>query len=294
MSIKTTTLSVVLATFNEEKMLPDCLNSIKDIASEIIIADGSSTDKTVAIAKSFGAHIIATTNKPNFHINKQMAIEAASSDWVLQLDADERVSPELAKEIQQLISMSEEELESYQAHLPAKKKQLFDRHMHLLEVRDGQIGEKNGAYAAFFFPRKNYFLGHYMLYGGVYPDGVIRLFKNKKAYLPAKDVHEQMVVKGRVGWVQHDLLHMDSPTFQKYITRWQRYTSFIAQQYKDEQVGKDIITRIKYMIWLPIQWFLLAYLRHKGILDGWSGFVFAFFSALRFPMSYIKYLQLTQ
>lgn len=285
------TLSVVLTTFNEEKMLGDCLQSIKDIATEIIVVDGTSSDTTVAIAKSFGAKVIVTTNKPNFHINKQMAIEAATCDWVLLLDADERVSKALAKEIEQVMNMTHEEMDTYQSHLPSKK--LFDRHVSLLEKRDGPIGEKTGEYVAFFFPRKNYFLGHYMRYGGVYPDGVIRLFKNKKAYLPAKDVHEQMAVKGRVGWLQHDLLHMDSPTFEKYITRWKRYTHFIAMQYKDQKLGKDPLTMFTYLVWMPIQWFVMAYGRHKGFLDGWSGFVFAFFSSLRFPVAYMKYRKLS-
>ena len=92
-------LSVVLATHNEEKNLAACLDSIKDIADEIIVVDGSSKDKTVDIAKKFGAKIKVTTNKPIFHINKQMAIDMATKDWILQLDADERVSEELRKEI---------------------------------------------------------------------------------------------------------------------------------------------------------------------------------------------------
>ena len=98
------TISVVLATFNEEKNLAACLESVKDLAQEIIIVDGTSKDRTVEIAKSFGAKVLVTTNPPIFHINKQKAIDMATKDWVLQLDADERVSPELAKEIREVIS----------------------------------------------------------------------------------------------------------------------------------------------------------------------------------------------
>src|SRR3989338_8459456 len=98
------TLSVVLATFNEEKNLASCIESFKDIADEIIIVDGASTDKTVEIAKKYGAKVKITTNKENFHINKQMAIDIATSDWVLQMDADEQVSPELAQEIKSILN----------------------------------------------------------------------------------------------------------------------------------------------------------------------------------------------
>ena len=116
------------------------------------------------------------------------------------------------------------------------------------------------------------------------------MFKRGKAYLPCKDVHEQFVVDGRVGWLENDLLHYDSPTFKKYITRNNRYTSFIATQYKDEKLSKNPLTAFKYLIILPIYWFLLTFIRHKGFKDLWQGFVFSFFSALRFPISYIKYL----
>src|SRR3989344_3943752 len=98
------TLSVVLATYNEEKNLSTCLESIKDLADEIVIVDGSSSDRTVSIAKKYSAKIKITTNKKNFHINKQMAIDMATCDWILQLDADEQISPELAKEIKSIIN----------------------------------------------------------------------------------------------------------------------------------------------------------------------------------------------
>jgi (heptosyl)LPS beta-1,4-glucosyltransferase len=280
-------LSVVLATFNEEENLPECLESVKDIADEIIIVDGSSTDDTVKIARRYNAKVKVTENHPIFHINKQKAIDMAIGDWVLQLDADERVAPQLAKEIKKVISLSEQDLESYQGKLVDKK--LFLRHQKLLEERDGKIGE-DGPYVAFFIPRLNYFLGKYLRYGGVYPDGVIRLFKRGKAYLPAKDVHEQMVVKGRVGWLSHSLLHRDSPTFKRYIDRNKRYINLLASQLKDGNIGKTPSTAVSYMLVKPVLWLLTTQVRHKGVLDGYQGFLFSLFSALRFPRAYIKYM----
>jgi glycosyltransferase involved in cell wall biosynthesis len=282
-------LSVVLAVFNEEKTLGDCLASVKDIADEIVIVDGTSTDKTVSIAKQFGARILVTENHPIFHINKQKAIDMAKNEWILQLDADERVSPELAKEIMHLITMNDDEIDAYQQKLPHRD--LFLRHQSLLEKRDGAIGTMNGSYAAFFIPRLNYFLGHYMRYGGVYPDGVIRLIRRGKAYLPAKDVHEQMVVDGRVGWLSHDLYHFDSPTFDRYLQRNSRYISLIANDLQKNTKKSTLVTPMQYLVFLPLQWFLMTYFRHKGFLDGWQGFVFSFFSALRFPRAYLRSLK---
>ncbi len=283
-------LSVALAVFNEEENIGKCLDSVKNIADEIVVVDGSSTDKTVEIAKSFGARIIVTDNPPMFHINKMKAINAAMGDWILQLDADERVSEKLAKEISDVIIMSEKELEQYEEHIPSIK--LFTRHQAILDDRDGKVGDDKKDYAAFFLPRANYFLGKYLMHGGVYPDGVIRLIKKGKAYLPCKDVHEQFVVDGRVGWLSNNLLHYDSPTFDKYIKRNNRYTTLLAEQLKAQKIGKNPFAFFVYFFVKPTHWFVITFFRHKGFLDGWQGFIFSFFSSLRFAVAYFKYLSL--
>lgn len=281
-------LSVAIATFNEEENIGRCLESVRDIADEIVIVDGSSKDKTAEIAKKFGAKILVKDNPPMFHINKQKAIDLSSGSWILQLDADERVSAGLATEIKKVIGMTEEEIEEYEKTISA----LFKRHKEIVEKRDGPIGDEGKEYVAFFLPRANYFLGRYLKHGGVYPDGVIRLFKKDKAYLPQKDVHEQYVVDGRVGWLKNDLLHYDSPTFKKYITRNNRYTSFMASQYRAQKITKNPIVSFNHIVLKPIWWFLLTFFRHKGFLDSWQGFIFSFFSSLRFTVSYIKYLKM--
>lgn len=281
-------ISVVLAVFNEEKNLPECLASAKDIASEFIIVDGGSQDKTVEIARQFGAKIIQTNNPPIFHINKQKALDTASCEWILQLDADERLTPELAREIEEVVSMSQQKLQLYQENLPGKG--LLLRHQELLEKRDGKIGDSQGEYTAFFVPRLNYFLGRYLRYGGVYPDGVIRLVKKGYAYFPCRSVHEQMVIKGKVGWLQNSLLHYDSPTFRRYFERNLRYIKLITTELKRDKVGKNLIQFINYCFIKPLWWFFLTQVRHKGILDGTPGIIFSFFSALRFPRAYLRYL----
>ncbi len=282
-------LSLVLATYNEEKNIAACLESAKDLADEMIVVDGSSTDKTVEIARSHGAKVIVTDNPPIFHINKQKALDAARNEWVLQLDADERVSERLAKEIEKVISLSDIELETYQESLP--NKDLFLRHQHLLEKRDGKIGTSKGPYNAFFIPRLNFFLGRYLRYGGVYPDGVIRLVRRGKAKFPCRDVHEQIEVEGRVGWLARDLIHMADPTFRRYRQRNSRYTDLMARQYREEHLKKNFINTMKYMLLYPIGWFGLTYIRHKGFLDSWQGLAFSAYSSLRFPISYVKYLR---
>ena len=281
-------LSVVLATFNEEGNIKDCLESVRNIADEIVIVDGKSTDKTREIVESFKARIIVRDNPRIFHINKQIALENASHTWILQLDADERVSENLAAEITSVISMSDKEIKRYQDNL--REKNLFDRHKKLLEERDGKIGSGGEEYSAFFIPRLNYFLGKYLRYGGVYPDGVIRLVKKEKARFPAKSVHEQIEIDGRVGWLANPLYHMADISFKHYLKRNSVYIDHIKEELKDKQLKKNIIHFLEYMIVKPVYWFLLTQARHKGILDGWQGIVFSFFSALRFPRAYIRYI----
>lgn len=283
-----TKISVALATFNEEKNIKDCLESVKELASEIIVVDGNSADRTAEIAKSFGAKVVQVPNDPMFHNMKQRAFDLSSGEWILYLDADERVSSELAEEIRKVTNMSNDEIEKYQHVL--KSRDLFLRHQKLLEKRDGLIGTDNGIYAAFFFPRLNYFLGKYLRFGGVYPDGVIRLFKRGKAYLPCQNVHEQMVVDGLVGWLQHDLLHFSDPTFTRYLQRNSRYINLIAVELKKDKIGKNPIQFLNFFFLKPLGWFFLTQLRHKGILDGYQGVVFSLFSALRFPRAFWRYM----
>lgn len=244
-------LSVAIATYNEEENISRCLESIKNLADEIVVVDGSSTDKTVEIAKKYGAKVLVTDNPPIFHINKQKAIDQCSGDWILQLDADEEISLQLAKEIKKIIAN----------HQPV----------------------------AFYLKRKNYFLGKWMRGGGMYPDPVIRFFKKGKAYLPCKSVHEQMKVGGKVGTLKNEMLHFTAPTLSRYLTNANRYTSLTAEELDKRNVGINPLTLIQYFCFKPKAKFLSLFLKHKGFRDGFQGFVFALFSALHFPVAYIKY-----
>lgn len=250
-------ISVVLATFNEEASIERCLNSVKDFADEIIVVDGSSTDKTVDIAKKFTKKIITTTNKPNFHINKQMAIDEAKGDLILQLDADEVVDDVLKK---------------------------------FIESTHRQIQSKNESIqpGAWWIKRKNFFLGRFLTKGGQYPDPVIRLFIRGKAKLPQKDVHEQMVVEGDVGWADGHLIHYGNPTFADYLRKFNTYTSFSSQQLEEKRVKINTGSTIEFFIIKPMKTFFSLYLRHKGFVDGSAGFVFALMSALHYPVAYLK------
>lgn len=243
-------ISVVLAVFNEENHLRECLESVKDLSWEMVIVDGGSIDKTIQIAKEFGARVIETENLQNFHINKNKAIDVALGDWVLQLDADEIVTNKLKEEIQKVV--------------------------------------EDQKYNGYWIPRRNFFLTRFLTKGGQYPDYTLRLYRKGKGRLPGKDVHEQAIVEGRVGYLKNDLLHMRDKNFSIYLSRFNRYTNLLAFQLKNKGERVNLMSFVNYLLIKPTFWFMKSYIRHKGFVDGFPGFIFALFSSLRFPVAYYK------
>jgi glycosyltransferase involved in cell wall biosynthesis len=277
---KRQTISVTLATFNEEVSLPACLNSVKGWVDEIIVVDGKSTDSTAKLARSYGAIVLLRENNPVFHVQKKIANEAATSDWVLQLDADERITPEMKIEILDLLDGKFFGYDTWLSPLKAginKVFKLFPEPQKLTKPA-----------AAYWLPRRNFFLGRYLRHAGQYPDPVIRLFQRGQAQLPAQDVHEQMVVKGVTGWLRSEIDHYATPDFSRYLLRENRYSSLKAQQLKTAGVKITLFNTLKYLFFMPLGTFGSLYLRYRGFLDGFPGFVFSLYSGLHHAFSYMK------
>lgn len=281
---KRQTISVTLATYNEESFLEDCLKSVADWVDEIVIVDGHSTDKTVDIAKKYKAKVLLRENNPIFHVQKQIANEAAKSDWILQLDADERVPENLKKEIMLLLTGKSFGYSSWISPIKGFINKFFPIFRQPLRLRKSAVG--------YWLPRTNFFLGKYLKNTGQYPDPVIRLFQRDKAYLPAKNVHEQMVVKGNVGWLKNDLLHYATPTFDRYLLREDRYSSLTANELKASKTKISFINTIIYLFLKPVTTFFRLYFRYRGFLDGFPGFVFSLYSGLHFAFAYMKLWEL--
>lgn len=249
-------LSLCIATFNEEKNIHYPLNSTYDLADEVIIVDGGSTDNTLKIAQKYGKKIkiIKTDNPLMFHKNKQKAIEAAKGEWILQLDADEALSQSLKEEIKNIIN------------------------------------DKNQQLVGFWLPRKNWFLNKFLEKGGQYPDYTLRLYKNGFARFPCQDVHENVEIinkNNKVGYLKNPLLHYADSDFSRYLNRWNRYTTMDVEKLKNQGIKK--LSFCKYFFFKPLITFISMYFRHKGFLDGFPGFIFALFSSIRFWVVYIKF-----
>lgn len=246
-------ISVALATFNEENNIVDCIESAKKLSNDIVIVDGYSLDRTFDLAKKHGAQVFQRENKKMFNVNKNFAIKNCKGEWVFLLDADERITEKLAKEIKEKINENPPE---------------------------------NG----FYINRKNWFLGGFLTKGGAYPDSVIRLFKKNKGFLPENDVHEQVKIQGQVGNLHQDIIHLADPSFSRYLLRANRYTERTAENLKESKPSKGFMGVFYYMVIKPLITFLKIYFRHSGYKDGFRGFVWALFSAAHHFYAYSKYL----
>lgn len=245
-------ISAALATYNEEENIVDCIESLKKFADEIVVVDGNSTDLTAQLASKSGAKVIKKPNQQMFHINKNIAINSCINSWIFLIDADERITEELAFQIKKLVNSDPQE---------------------------------NG----FWVNRKNWFLGGFLNKGGAHPDPVIRFFRKGKGHLPEISVHEQVEIKGKVGKLNADLLHFADPNFKRYLERADRYTSITAINMQKNHTSKNLLSLTNYFFIKPTYTFFNIFIRHKGYQDGFRGFVWALFSAAHFFYAYTKY-----
>ncbi len=182
--------SIAIVTKNEESNIKDALESVKD-AAEIIIIDSFSTDKTVEICKNYTEKVFIKEWQ-GYAKQKQMAVDLAGCQWVLVLDADERVTPELKTEIIEAIK--------------------GDRH--------------NG----FYIPRKNHFIGRWIKYSGWWPDYTLRLFKKDLGRFEEREVHEKVAVKGSVAYLKNPLAHYTYTSIADYIKRMDVYSLLASKE----------------------------------------------------------------
>jgi glycosyltransferase involved in cell wall biosynthesis len=192
-------LSVTLITLNEEKNLRRCLESVA-FADEIVVVDSGSQDRTLAIAREFTGQVFEEPWQ-GFARQKNLAQDKARGHWILNVDADERVTPELKEEILSIIN-------------------------------------KGTPLAGFKIPRKNFFCGQWIRHGGWYPNHQLRLYRKETGAFAQREVHEQVVVKGQVGTLKAPLEHFTYDSISDYLKRMDRYSELSAKQYLSE--GKKV------------------------------------------------------
>jgi glycosyltransferase involved in cell wall biosynthesis len=179
-------------TLNEEARLRACLESVA-WADEIVVVDAESEDKTIQIAREFTEQVVVRP-WPGFATQKNFGLDLARGDWILSLDADEEVSPELREEIARILA-------------------------------DPAAGD------GYALPRKNIYWGRWVRHGGLYPDWQTRLFRRGRARFVERDVHESVRVAGRVGRLRGALLHRSYRDMADFLARADRYSTLAAQEW---------------------------------------------------------------
>jgi glycosyltransferase involved in cell wall biosynthesis len=209
------TLSVILITRNEQANLHDCLSSVKDIAHEIVIVDSSSTDDTLAIASLFNAVISSPTDWPGFGAQKNRALDMATQDWVLSIDADERLTQELRDEIQAVLS--------------------------------NPLGD------CYAIPRRSYYCGRLINYSGWNPDFVTRLFKRGTARFSDHLVHERLLTNNPVSKFNSPMLHYSVNNFSQVLHKIDRYSTDSAQQAFSAGKKSSVLNAVLHGFWAFIR-----------------------------------------
>lgn len=190
-----TTLSVIIITLNEAENIRACLESVA-WADEIIVVDSGSTDETLSICAELGAKVLINRDWQGFGFQKNLALQQATGDWILSLDADERISPAL----QQLIETT-------------------------LAAPDAE---------GYLFPRQAYFLGKALRHGGWWPDYVLRLFRRNAGEFSNVLVHENVVLKGKVEKLQEPIIHYSYVSLEQLLEKINAYSSAGARQAKSK------------------------------------------------------------
>ncbi len=241
------TLSIAIVTLNEEANLPRTLASVR-WADEIVVVDSGSTDRTCDIVREYGARVI---NEPwrGYTAQKNYALELCTKDWILSLDADEEVSPELAEQIRGVLAGS------------AK----FD---------------------GYSMPRKNLFLGRWIKHGGFYPDPKLRLFRRGQAYSTGRDPHDRFEMQNGepVGRFKGALIHHTYPTLNLYLEHMNRYSS-VWNRVPGAVPQKFSVNAI---VLRPLFTFIYNYFFRLGFLDGREGLLLHMYHAGYVSWKYAK------
>lgn len=247
-------VSVVIVTKDEERDIGNALESVKDF-EDIVVVDSFSDDKTVEICREYTDRVFQQEWQ-GYARQKQSAVNHAKKPWVLILDADERLTPELKEEISQL----------------------FADHQSRFTRQD---------YYGFFIPRKNFFLGRWIKYGGWWPDYTIRLFRKDSAYVEEREVHEKVIVRGPVGYLTSPMEHYTYRSISEYIKKMDNYSTLAAREIisKEDQSKASLLFK---MTIRPAFTFLRMFFLKQGLRDGIYGFILA---ALYSFYTFLKYLK---
>jgi glycosyltransferase involved in cell wall biosynthesis len=259
-------LSVVILTMNEERNLPDCLGSLRDLPCELFVVDSGSTDRTVEIARTAGATVFSHAFE-NYGLQRNWALEnlPLSHEWVLNLDADERLTPELAREIAGTLASAPDDI------------------------------------AGFHLRRRTVFLGRWIRHGGHYPNFQLRLFRRSAGRCEDRLYDQHFIVRGKVASLENDYIDVVASDLTTWSQRHIRWAAAEADESLRRDVGNNSVRPeltsgpVARRRWLrskvyaraplfvrPLSYWLYRYFIRLGFLDGREGLVFHFLQGFWF------------
>ena len=245
------TLSVIVIAKDEEGSIGRTLRSVA-FADEIVVVDSGSGDRTADIAREHGAKVSVTADWPGFGPQKNRALDLATGDWVLSLDADEWLTEESASEIRSAIASANHDVVAYR------------------------------------LPRRSSFCGRFMRHSGWWPDHVVRLFRRDRGRFSADIVHERLVVDGAVATLNEPILHETFVDLEDLVDKMNRYSTASAAQLQREGRRAGLVQAIARALWA----FFRTYVLRAGFLDGREGFMLAFATAEGTYYRYAKLMRL--
>ena len=252
MQEETPRLSVAILAHDEAGELAALLETVT-FADEVVVADAESSDDTAAVARRAGAKVVPVENDFNLNVNKTVAINACRGEWILFLDPDENVTPELAAAV------------------------------------EAAVADGDAPYDAYEFPRLNNYFGRYLKHGGAYPDYQLRLFRRGRARFRCVSVHERLDVDGRVGKLEAPLYHETYPTLADYLRKLPLYVAAGADYLERRGRRPGLTADLWFFLVRPEVRFWRRYLFKLGFLDGWPGFLACFLDAAQGILAYYEF-----
>lgn len=245
-------LSAIIIAKDEEKNISNCLSSLEGLIDDaVVIIDSRTKDNTYEITKKFSFVYAEVKEWQGYSKTKIYALSKTKYDWVLWIDADEELTKELKNELSEF----------------KVKKTEFD---------------------CYDVARRAYFLGKWIKHSGWYPNRIKRLFNKTKIIFDDKNVHEGLIVNGKVGNLKNDLIHYTDPNIYHYLEKLNNYTSLASV----ELFNKNKKTRLIDILLRPLFIFIKMFILRLGFLDGFHGFLLASFSSFYVFSKYVKLWEL--
>lgn len=255
MSVNRETISAVIMTKDCEDLVEGTLQSVAGWADEIVVIDGFSKDKTVEICRKYTDKVFQNRwDGYRFCTERNLGNEKATGDWCFHVDPDERATPEFRRAVSRML-------------------------------------EENTPHSAFDFRKKNYFLGHFMQYGGWFHYSR-HLFRRKKAYYDGV-IHERLIVDGTVGKLEASVEHYPFVSVKQFVQRHNGYSKREALAMREEKTGiteKEVLYNVRSK---PVKRFFKFYFKKKGYKDGFYGLLFSVLFAWVHFINWTKYWELT-